>query len=217
MFPLQMLCTVLLNGNLRPCPKPGLPPSPELKGIQLPRVQPVPSLSCSSLAVCCLEHTWALLTPHLMRKGVFLCLQTCSIYQVTSEHPWGPLTLLEAALFLASFLLPRPLLASLPPLPPCCLFLACTHFLPLDLHTSSPQVSCELLKILKKSQMCQKKNQTFWCLFRHFLPLTGFYLYGNYYRVCRPVFPIFFANLRAVYTACSPCCLTERETSVKLP
>lgn len=54
-----------------------------------------------------------------MRKGVFLCLQTCSSHQVTSEHPWSPLTLLEAALFLASFLLPHPLLASLPQPYPC--------------------------------------------------------------------------------------------------
>lgn len=130
MFPLQMLCTVLLNGNLRSCPKMGLHPSPELRGIQLPRVHLfLPSPPVPWLYGCTLprKDTRGHVDPadtmpkptQGRRKGVFLCQQTCSTHQATSEHPWSPFTPLEAALFLANKLLPHPLLASLPHPYPC--------------------------------------------------------------------------------------------------
>lgn len=89
-FLLQMLCTVLLNGNLRPCPKMSSHPAPELRGIQLPRVQPAPcSLPVPWLYVAwrthgpCRHHTQAY--PGQEERG--LPLPTNLLNPVSSEHP----------------------------------------------------------------------------------------------------------------------------------
>lgn len=78
--------------------KNGLTPSPELRGIQLPRVHLLlPSPPVPWLYGCTLprKDTRGHVDPadtmpkptQGRRKGVFLCQQTCSTHQATSEHP----------------------------------------------------------------------------------------------------------------------------------